>query len=31
MEETSTLFDKELRRAAEDIVLGGGHLFGDLQ
>jgi hypothetical protein len=31
MEEATVLFDKELRAAAEDIVVGGGPFFGDLQ
>jgi hypothetical protein len=31
MEEAAILFDKELRAAVEDIVVGGGPFFGDLQ
>ncbi|MCI71556.1 hypothetical protein A2U01_0092819, partial [Trifolium medium] len=31
MEETTVLFDKELRAAVENIVVGGGPFFGDLQ
>ena len=31
MEEAAMLFDKELREAVEDIVIGGGPFFGDLQ
>jgi len=31
MEEAAMLFDKELREAVEDIVVGGGPFFGDLQ
>ncbi|MCI95086.1 hypothetical protein A2U01_0116384, partial [Trifolium medium] len=31
MEDTTILFDKGLRSAVEDIVVGGGHFFGDLQ
>jgi hypothetical protein len=31
MEEATILFDKELRAAVEDIVVGGGPFFGDLQ
>ncbi|KAL6500200.1 hypothetical protein OROHE_025566 [Orobanche hederae] len=31
MEEAAALFDKELRKAVEDIVVGGGPFFGDLQ
>jgi hypothetical protein len=31
MEDVTMLFDKELRRAVEDIVVGGAHFFGDLQ
>jgi len=31
MEEVAMLFDKELREAAEDIVVGGGPFCGDLQ
>jgi hypothetical protein len=31
MEEVTVLFDKELRAAVEDIVVGGGPFFGDLQ
>ncbi|KAL6545127.1 hypothetical protein OROHE_009792 [Orobanche hederae] len=31
MEEAAVLFDKELRKAVEDIVVGGGPFFGDLQ
>jgi len=31
MEEAAILFDKELREAVEDIVVGGGPFFGDLQ
>ena len=30
-EESAMLFDKELREAVEDIVVGGGPFFGDLQ
>jgi hypothetical protein len=30
MEEVTVLFDKELRAAVEDIVVGGGPFFGDL-
>ena len=31
MEEAAGLFDKELRAAVENIVVGGGPFFGDLQ
>ncbi|KAL6505584.1 hypothetical protein OROHE_022963 [Orobanche hederae] len=31
MEEAAVLFDKELRKAVEDIMVGGGPFFGDLQ
>jgi len=31
MEEAARLLDKELREAVEDIVVGGGLFFGDLQ
>jgi hypothetical protein len=31
MEEATMLFDKELRGAVEDIVVGGGSFFGDHQ
>jgi hypothetical protein len=31
MEEATVLFDKELRAAIENIVVGGGPFFGDLQ
>ena len=31
IEEAVILFDKELREAVEDIVVGGGPFFGDLQ
>jgi len=31
MEDATILFDKELRRAVEDIVVGGGLFFWDLQ
>jgi hypothetical protein len=31
MEEATVLFDKELRAADENIVVGGGPFFGDLQ
>jgi hypothetical protein len=31
VEETTMLFDEELRGAIEDIVVGGGSYFGDLQ
>jgi len=30
-EEAAMMFDKELREAVEDIVVGGGPFFGDLQ
>ncbi|MCI70132.1 hypothetical protein A2U01_0091395, partial [Trifolium medium] len=30
-EDAAILFDKELRGAVEDIVVGRGHFFGDLQ
>jgi len=30
MEEAAMLFDKELREAVEDIVVGGDPFFGDL-
>lgn len=31
MEEVAMVFDKKLREAVEDIVVGGGPFFGDLQ
>jgi hypothetical protein len=31
MEEASVLFEKELRTVVEDIVVGGGPFFADLQ
>ena len=31
MEEVAMLVDKEMREAVEDIVVGGGPFFGDLQ
>ncbi|MCI53143.1 hypothetical protein A2U01_0074389, partial [Trifolium medium] len=31
MEDAAILFDKWLRGAVEDIVVGGGSFFGDLQ
>jgi hypothetical protein len=31
VEEADMLFDKELRGAVEDIVVGGSPYFGDLQ
>jgi len=31
MEEAAILFDKELHGTIEDIVVGGGPFFGDLQ
>jgi hypothetical protein len=31
MEEATVLFDKELRAAVENVVVGGGTFFGDLQ
>jgi len=31
VEKAAMLFDKELREAVEDIVVGGGPFFGDLQ
>jgi hypothetical protein len=31
MADTAILFDKGLRGAVEDIVVGGGSFFGDLQ
>ncbi|WJX31345.1 hypothetical protein P8452_19781 [Trifolium repens] len=31
MEDAAFLFDKELRGTVEDIVIGGGLFFGDLQ
>jgi hypothetical protein len=31
MEEAAGLFDKELRAVVENIVVGGGPFFGDLQ
>ena len=30
VEKAAMLFDKELREAVEDIVVGGGPFFGDL-
>ncbi|MCI93184.1 hypothetical protein A2U01_0114482, partial [Trifolium medium] len=31
MDEAAILFDKELCGAVDDIVVGGGPFFGDLQ
>lgn len=31
MEESSIWFDKEMRRAVEDIMVGGGPFLGDLR